>query len=81
MLTYIQAADHLLLMFIFSSARCLSSDLDRLLDTIRLARVDLLAGLCDLLEHGIVGKGSDNLGGLVLKGHIVALDACGRGYC
>ncbi|EWG52977.1 hypothetical protein FVEG_17044 [Fusarium verticillioides 7600] len=54
----------------------LGGDLDGLLNTIRLARVDLLASLCDLLEDGIVGEGGDDLGGLVLKGHIVALDTC-----
>jgi hypothetical protein len=56
--------------------RRLGSDVDRLLDTVRLARVDLLASLGDLLEDGIVGEGGDDLGGLVLKGHIVALNAC-----
>lgn len=54
----------------------LGGDLDRLLNTIRLARVDLLASLGDLLEDGIVGEGGDDLGGLVLKGHVVALDTC-----
>lgn len=54
----------------------LGGDLDRLLNTIRLTRVDLLASLCDLLEDGVVGEGGDDLGGLVLKGHIVALDTC-----
>lgn len=54
----------------------LGGDLDRLLNTIRLARVDLFASLCDLLEDGVVGEGGDDLGGLVLKGYVVALDTC-----
>jgi hypothetical protein len=46
-----------------------------LLDTIRLGRLDSLSGLGDLLEDGLVREGGDDLGGLVLEGDFVALDA------
>jgi hypothetical protein len=47
-----------------------------LLDAIRLARLDSLSGLGDLLEDGLVREGGDDLGGLVLEGHLVALNTC-----
>jgi hypothetical protein len=52
----------------------LSSNLDRLLNTIRLAGVDLLSGLGDLLKNSLVREGGDDLGGLILEGDFVALN-------
>lgn len=50
-------------------------DLDRLLNTVGGGRVDLLASLGNLGEDGLVGQGGDDLGGLVLEGDLVAVDA------
>lgn len=45
---------------------------------IGLTGLDCLAGLLDLLEDGFVGERvfSDDVGGLVLEGYVVRLDAC-----
>ena len=43
-----------------------SRDLDRLVDTVRLGRVDLLARLCNLGQDSLVGERGDDLGALVL---------------
>jgi hypothetical protein len=47
-----------------------------LLNTIRLAGVDLLSGLGDLLKNSLVREGGDDLGGLILEGDFVALNTC-----
>lgn len=52
-----------------------SSNLDGLRDAVGSGRVDLLAGLVDLLQDGLVGQvGVDNCG-LLLKRNLVAIDA------
>lgn len=60
-----------------TGVRYLSSgrDSDRLLDTVGGGGVDLLAGLGDLLEDGLVGEAGDDLGFLVFEGDFVALNA------
>jgi hypothetical protein len=61
-----------------SDAACSDmSRLDLLLLSVGLARLDLLAGLLDLLQDGIVVErvGGDNLGGLGLEGDVVGLNA------
>ena len=58
----------------FSSLRS-SRDLDRLVDTVRLGRVDLLARFCNLGQNSLVGERGDDLGTLVLEGDFVAFDA------
>lgn len=50
---------------------------DGLGDTIGGSRVDLLARLGDLGKDSFVGELGDDLGGLVLEGDFVALDAWG----
>jgi hypothetical protein len=52
-----------------------SRDSDGLLDTVGGGGVDLLAGLGDLLQDGLVGEAGDDLGLLVLEGDFVALNA------
>ena len=54
------------------------SRLDLALQTIGLARLDLLAGLLDLLEDGLVVERlcGDDFGGLGFEGDVVGLDAC-----
>lgn len=53
-------------------------DLDALLNTVGLALVDLLARLCDGLQHLLVGEilSGDNGGGLCIERDFVALDTC-----
>jgi hypothetical protein len=50
-------------------------DSDGLLNTVGGGGVDLLAGLGDLLEDGLVGKAGNDLCLLVFEGDFVALDA------
>lgn len=52
-----------------------SSHLDRLLNAVRLGRVDLLARLGNLFEDRLVGEVGDDLGRLVLEGDFVVVDA------
>ena len=57
---------------------CVCRDLDALLNTVGLALVDLLARLCDGLQHLLVGEilsGNDS-GGLCIERNFVALDTC-----
>lgn len=54
-----------------------SGHLDGLLDAVGLGRGDFLARLGNLGEDRLVGEVGDDLGGLVLEGDFVALDACG----
>ena len=53
-------------------------NLDGLFNAIRRRRVDLLAGLGNLRQDCLVGEARDDLGGLVLEGDFVAVDACTR---
>ena len=61
---------------------CLGNQIcsDSLHNTVRLARVDFLARLLDLLQHGLVVEGvfGHDLGGLGLEAHVVGFDACAR---
>ena len=56
----------------------LSSNLNRPSLAIYSSRVNLLAGLGDLLKDSLVGEVGDDLGALVLEGHVVAFDAAVR---
>lgn len=51
-------------------------DFDRLGNAVSSRRVDLLAGLGNLCEDGVVRKSGDDSSGLLLKRDIVALNAC-----
>jgi hypothetical protein len=54
------------------------SCLDLTLQAVGLARLDLLAGLLDLLEDGLVVERlcGDDFSGLGFEGDVVGLDAC-----
>lgn len=54
-----------------------SRHLNRLVHAVRLGRVNLLARLGNLGQDRLVREPGDDLGGLVLEGDFVALDACG----
>lgn len=64
---------HFFFFFFLRSSR----NLDRLVDTVSLGRVNLLARLCNLGQDRLVGKRGDDLGALVLEGDFVAFDAWG----
>lgn len=49
--------------------------LDRLLHAVSRGRVDLLAGLCNFGEDSLIRQIGNDLGGLVLQGNLVTVDA------